>query len=398
MSVEISVLDRIVDRLVRTLSVGGPDQLRAPFTVAEITQSLVPYRTYRHELGVETLQDYEHAILELLAGERGWLICAPDTVAMVRKELASPDPDTGILHRLLKTEVRMGAIRMPVHQDVRHPIARIEDDVPDASPKMRSMSSDAVAIGDAMNLEDRDAAAAAERSTPTPIETPAILRAVARTVAEPVIAPPVSPEPSKEEPLPEAPPAMVAETARASVPADVSAPAAPTAPVTSETLPPLVIPAIAAAVASGTPSAPAGALHGSGGVTVANAATLSRITPLSVPTLYGDPLEFRGLRHAPVDVGGVIFLFGMIARELGFHVEAIMSGFPRCDAKRQIGSGKWQRLRIDFELESRHFREAGRNPGACDLLVCWRDTWPDRPRSLDVLALERVLPTLSSRE
>jgi hypothetical protein len=139
-------------------------------------------------------------------------------------------------------------------------------------------------------------------------------------------------------------------------------------------------------------------LHAVQGVTVANARTLARITPLSVPSVYGDPIEFRGVRHAPVDVGGVIFLFGMVARELGFYVEAMSSGFPRCEAKRQLAPGKWARLRIDFELESRQFRDAGRNPGACDLIVCWRDTWPDRPASLDVLSLERMLPTLSSRE
>ena len=139
-------------------------------------------------------------------------------------------------------------------------------------------------------------------------------------------------------------------------------------------------------------------LHAAAGVTIANAQTIARITPLSVPSVYGDPIEFRGVRHAPVDVGGVIFLFGMVARELGFNVEAMSSGFPRCEAKRQIGAGKWSRLRIDFELESRQFRDAGRNPASCDLIVCWRDTWPDRPASLDVLSLERVLPTLAAKE
>ena len=139
-------------------------------------------------------------------------------------------------------------------------------------------------------------------------------------------------------------------------------------------------------------------LHQVHGVTIANAQTLSRITPLSVPSVYGDPIAFRGVRHAPVDVGGVIFLFGMVARELGFNVEAMSSGYPRCDAKRQIAPGKWARLRIEFELESRQFRDAGRNPASCDLLICWRDTWPDRPSSLDVLPLERILPTLTSRD
>mgnify|MGYP000007274548 CR=1 FL=1 len=90
----------------------------------------------------------------------------------------------------------------------------------------------------------------------------------------------------------------------------------------------------------------------------------------------------------------MIFLFGMSARDLGFNVEAMSIGFPHCAATRQIEPGKWARVRIEFERESRNFGDAGRNPEACDLIVYWRDTWTDRPTSLDVLFIERVLPTL----
>lgn len=348
-----AVLDRIFDRLVRTLSAGGPDQFRSPFTVAEIVQSLVPYRTYRNELGVDTLQDYEHAILEMLTGERGWLVCDPDTVAVIRKELASPDPDTALLRRLQTVEVRMGAIRMPIGAELRAPSARVSDDVP--VPEAASMKlSDAIAIGAVMDREDEERA---------------------RTVVPDAAAPPT---------------AKAVENPRAT-PAKKSGRNRPT-PKSSTPLPPVTQ---TPAVASVEPDAPPTTLHAVTGVTVASAQTIARITPLSTPSVYGDPIEFRGVRHSPVDVGGVIFLFGMVARELGFNVEAMSSGFPRCEAKRQIAPGKWARLRIDFELESRQFRDAGRNPAACDLIVCWRDTWPDRPSTIDVLALERMLPTLT---
>ncbi len=69
---------------------------------------------------------------------------------------------------------------------------------------------------------------------------------------------------------------------------------------------------------------------------------------------YGNPTDFRGLRHEPVNEQGVVFLFGMVARELGYMVEAIQSGFPDCEAKRQIAPGKWQRVLIEFEYESRN--------------------------------------------
>ena len=348
MTADPTALDRIFERLLRTLSAGGPDQLRSPFTVAEIVQSLVPYRTYRNELGVDTLQDYEHAVLEMLAGERGWLVCDPDTVAVIRKELALPDPDTGLLRRLQTVEVRVGAIRMPVLDELRSPIAREDEDAPaDAAERATGtqMVSDAIAIGAVMDAED------VERAKSSSPETGADATVVAAVQARASVAAPA--------------PALAS---LADLPLVTQDPVSPTA------------------------------LHAMQGVTIANPRTLSRITPLSVPSVYGDPIDFRGVRHAPVDVGGVIFLFGMVARELGFNVEAMSSGFPRCEAKRQLAPGKWARVRIEFELESRNFRDSGRNPGSCDLIVCWRDTWTDRPAALDVLSLERMLPTLSSRE
>ena len=339
MTADPTVLDRIFERLLRTLSAGGPDQLRSPFTVAEVVQSLVPYRTYRSELGVDTLQDYEHAVLEMLAGERGWLVCDPDTVAVIKKELASPDPDTGLLRRLQTVEVRVGAIRMPVPDAVRSPIAREDEDAPAEAAKRTTETrivSDAVAIGAVIAAEDAERATAlASDATQGAARSSASDGAVAGALPSLADLQMLTPEP-----------------------------ASPTA-------------------------------HAMDGVTIANPRTSSRITPLSMPSVYGDPIDFRGVRHAPVDVGGVIFLFGMVARELGFNVEAMSSGFPRCEAKRQLSPGKWERVRIEFELESRNFRDAGRNPAACELIVCWRDTWTDRPATLDVLSLERMLPTLA---
>jgi Homing endonuclease associated repeat len=73
----------------------------------------------------------------------------------------------------------------------------------------------------------------------------------------------------------------------------------------------------------------------------------------SRPT-YGNPIDFRGLRHEPINENGVVFLFGMVARELGYSVEAVQAGYPDCEAKRQVGPGKWQSVRIEFEFESRN--------------------------------------------
>ncbi|MGE0762976.1 MAG: homing endonuclease associated repeat-containing protein [Bdellovibrionales bacterium] len=113
---------------------------------------------------------------------------------------------------------------------------------------------------------------------------------------------------------------------------------------------------------------------------------------------YGNPMDFRGLRHEPVNEGGVVFLFGIVARELGYLVEIVQAGFPDCEAKRQIGPGKWQRVRIEFEFESRNFRDHGHPPEGCDLIVCWRHNWTDCPPNLEVVELSTLISTLSSTD
>ena len=113
---------------------------------------------------------------------------------------------------------------------------------------------------------------------------------------------------------------------------------------------------------------------------------------------YGNPIDFRGLRHEPVNENGVVFLFGMVAKELGYMVEAVQIAYPDCEAKRQVSPSNWQRVRIEFEFESRNFRDHGHNPDGCDVIVCWRHNWPDCPQYLEVVELASVIQRLSSSE
>jgi hypothetical protein len=131
-------------------------------------------------------------------------------------------------------------------------------------------------------------------------------------------------------------------------------------------------------------------------LTDAQPTSLPRRIKLDDRPVYGNPLDFRGLRHEPVNEQGVVFLFGMVARELGYMVEAVQSGFPDCEAKRQIGRGKWQRVRIEFEFESRNFLDHGHQSSGCDIIICWRHNWPECP--LEVVALSTVIKTLASVE
>jgi hypothetical protein len=47
-----------------------------------------------------------------------------------------------------------------------------------------------------------------------------------------------------------------------------------------------------------------------------------------------------------------------------------------------------QRVKIEFEFESRNFLRHNHDPELCDVIVCWEDNWPDAP--LEVIELKRA--------
>jgi hypothetical protein len=108
----------------------------------------------------------------------------------------------------------------------------------------------------------------------------------------------------------------------------------------------------------------------------------------------GNPIDFRGLLHVPVSEQGVVLLFGMVAKELGYLVESVQTGFPDCEAKRRIAPDGWQRVRIEFEFESRNFRDHGHPTNGCDIIVCWRHNWPDCPENIEIVELSSVIKSL----
>jgi hypothetical protein len=86
-------LDRMYRTLVQTIRTNHPQYLTQPFEVAELYQTILPYRHHRRSLGFETNQDYEVTLLEMLSGERGYLLVDERMRDALRRELASPNPD-----------------------------------------------------------------------------------------------------------------------------------------------------------------------------------------------------------------------------------------------------------------------------------------------------------------
>lgn len=105
--------------------------------------------------------------------------------------------------------------------------------------------------------------------------------------------------------------------------------------------------------------------------------------------VYGRPLPWPELAHEPVNELGVVFVFGMMARRLGFVVHRLQAGFPDCIAMREMARGQWQRVRIEFEFESRNFLKHRHRKDKCDVIVCWKHNWKECP--LDVVELGREI-------
>ncbi|MFL5560566.1 MAG: zinc ribbon domain-containing protein [Gemmatimonadaceae bacterium] len=147
-------LDRLYRLLVDAIRAQQPELLTRPFEVADIYQSIMPYRLHRRALGMETNSDYEMTLLRLLSGERGYVIGDEEMQDALRRELATPNPDPGAFRPFAQSHVALAA--------------------------------------DALRrLEQGNFSAAPGRGMPTPAATPTVAPRVAAAAAAPL--PPMPP-------------------------------------------------------------------------------------------------------------------------------------------------------------------------------------------------------------
>lgn len=92
---------------------------------------------------------------------------------------------------------------------------------------------------------------------------------------------------------------------------------------------------------------------------------------------------------APVNEAGVMVLFGAMAVQLGFAILYLQQEYPDCEALRLCRDGRWRRVRIEFEFESRNFVAHGHDRNGCELIVCWKHNWPNCP--MEVIELSRMV-------
>ena len=93
-------LERFFRRLVANLAESDPSRLHQPLPLEDVQDAIVPYRSNRRALHLESSEDYEMVLLRLCAGEGGFVRTEPDEArARFAEELRSPNPDLGILGR-----------------------------------------------------------------------------------------------------------------------------------------------------------------------------------------------------------------------------------------------------------------------------------------------------------
>lgn len=116
-------LDRLFRYLVNHLAVSAPEKLKSPFQVSELYQTLVPYRRHRNELQFDAIEDYEMALLRLLAGERGYVAVDPvDAQEAIAAEAESINPDPGAFRQFAAASVSLkkGAVAQVLDQQAAY--------------------------------------------------------------------------------------------------------------------------------------------------------------------------------------------------------------------------------------------------------------------------------------
>jgi double zinc ribbon protein len=115
-------LDRMFQVLVRNLRANHPTQLNTAFTVADLYQQILPYRHFRRELGLETNQEYELILMELLTGARGYLDVDERMRDQLGKELHATSPEPSRVREFAEAQVSVNSTALKSVPDAR-PVA-----------------------------------------------------------------------------------------------------------------------------------------------------------------------------------------------------------------------------------------------------------------------------------
>jgi len=103
----VDALDLLFRRLVLTAQ--AADALARPIDLGELMDTFVPYKAARRDGMIETNDDYLHTVMMLVAGEREFVFADDLMQDDLRNELASSNPDLGLLRTYLNATVRLSS-------------------------------------------------------------------------------------------------------------------------------------------------------------------------------------------------------------------------------------------------------------------------------------------------
>ena len=99
-------VERFFRRLVSTLAASNPSRLETPLPLDDITGSVLPYRSHRRALELDTVEDYEAVLLRLCAGESDLVWTEPeDARKRFVEESRSNNPDLTVLYAFENVQV-----------------------------------------------------------------------------------------------------------------------------------------------------------------------------------------------------------------------------------------------------------------------------------------------------
>ena len=101
-------VERFFRRLVSTLATTAPVRLQGPLPLDDITGTILPYRTHRRALELDTVEDYEAVLLRLCAGEGDLVWTEPEEARKrFEEEARSPNPDLTALYAFEEVRLRV---------------------------------------------------------------------------------------------------------------------------------------------------------------------------------------------------------------------------------------------------------------------------------------------------
>lgn len=126
-------LERFFEHLVRSVVASDPSMLTRPITLMAIREEIMPYRTSRRALGLDTADEYEELLMRLVGEENDLVKTEPPEVAeWCQRQMSSLTPDLSGIPGQTNAElsVRPDALVGIVGEDALSQLAKAGPDGP----------------------------------------------------------------------------------------------------------------------------------------------------------------------------------------------------------------------------------------------------------------------------